>query len=877
MEFPTRFNPPESEGRIYRLWEGEGYFGAAPDSTKPPFVVVIPPPNVTGSLHMGHALNNTLQDVLVRWKRMDGHEALYLPGMDHAGIATQAVVEKELKKEGKRRHEMGREAFLQRVWEWKEKYGNTILYQLRRLGCSCDWTRTRFTMDEAYTRAIRVVFVSLFKKGLIYRGLYAVNWCPGPCQTALSDLEVVRKDGEMGKFWFVRYPLKGGGQVTVATTRPETMLGDTAVAVNPKDPRYESLVGRSVLLPFVNREIPVIADEFVDSSFGTGAVKITPAHDAADFECASRHSLRAVVVLDSRGSMNENAGPFRGLDRFDCRERIVSELGKLGLLEKVEETPSYAGRCYRCDTILEPYLSEQWFVRMRELARPAIEAVRRGDVRFVPDRWSKVYFDWMESIRDWCISRQLWWGHRIPVWYCACGESLAAVETPPACPKCGTKEMRQDEDVLDTWFSSALWPFATLGWPEETPDLEKFYPTQTLVTGRDIINLWVARMIMSGLEFRGEVPFRTVVINATLMDDNGERMSKSKGTGVDPLELIDKYGADAVRFALVRLSTGSQDIRFGRRLSQTRTEDARNFVTKLWNACRYVSQKVGAAAPSLPENPAIEDRWILSRLSTVGAQVSECLAKYDFSEVAQALYRFVWNDFCDWYIELSKRRVEEEDARRTLSYVVDVTLRLLHPLAPFVTEEIWQRFRELGAEKAESMMLASWPEPPASLRDPELEEEMDLVFECVRAIREKRNANKIAAKQALAAVISARDDRSARLLEAGRGIIVSQANLSDLKIGNGLAKPSRSLTAESANATIWLPMGSDFDARRERELTRKEIEERRLRRERLQAQLSNSAFRAAKPELAAKLEEELRGLDGEIASLEAHRKEIEEL
>jgi valyl-tRNA synthetase len=871
MDFATRFDPKEAEPRIYAQWEEGGHFTPDPGSSREPFTMVIPPPNVTGSLHLGHALNNTLQDILARWKRMEGYEALYLPGTDHAGIATQNAVEKDLRKtEKKGREDLGRDEFLQRVWTWKERYGNTILQQLRRLGCCCDWTRTRFTMDEGYTRAIRHVFVSLFKKGFIYRGLAIVNWCP-KCRTALSDLEVVKpEDPPPGKLWHIRYPVKGepGKFVTVATTRPETMLGDTAVAVHPDDARTKSLVGRTLVLPLMNREIPVVADAFVDPKFGTGAVKVTPAHDPNDFECAKRLKLPALVVMDEGATMNENAGPYKGLDRFECRKRVVADLEALGLMEKIEDHATPVGRCYRCETPVEPYLSEQWFCSMKALAAPAIAAVRRGEVKFHPDRWSKLCLDWMENIRDWCISRQIWWGHRIPVWYCPNKHAVASADDAAACPRCGSKELSQDPDVLDTWFSSALWPFATLGWPEETSDLEKFYPTQVLVTGRDIINLWVARMIMMGLEFRGEKPFTDVVIHATLMDDKGERQSKTKGTGVDPLVLIDEYGADPLRFALAWVTTGTQDLKFGKVFSKQRVEMARNFVTKLWNAARYASQKIGDAPPKRPrEGLADEDRWILSRLSAAVGGVTGSLERYAFGEAAQALYSFVWDDFCDWYIELSKRRADHPAARQTLAHVLDTTLRIMHPFTPFVTEEIWQR---LGRRQA----LISVPWPDEGAREEPLERRMALVFEAVGAIRDLRTRNNIPPRTARSAVISAKDEETAALLGAGAEIIRDQAATDELSIGVNLPKPRFSATSARAAFTVHLPLEGKIDRAAETGRTRKELEKAREQAAQMERQLANEEFVKRKPELAGEVREKLRALGQRIAELEAHLTEL---
>jgi valyl-tRNA synthetase len=875
MDFATRFDPKEAEDRLYKYWEQAGLFTADADSSKEPFTIVIPPPNVTGSLHIGHALNNTLQDILIRVKRMQGFEALYVPGTDHAGIATQTVVERELReKEKKSKWDLGREEFLKRIWQWKEQSGNTILMQLRRLGCSCDWSRVRFTMDESYSRAIRTVFVSLFKKRLIYRGLAIVNWCPKD-KTALSDLEVESPDeAPLGKLWHINYPVKGqpGKFLTVATTRPETMLGDTAVAVHPDDPRYKALIGKTVILPLLDREIPVIGDAIlVDPKFGSGVVKVTPAHDPNDFECGKRNKLPAITIMDESAVINENGGPYKGLDRYEARKKIVADLEALGLLVKTEDHKVPAGTCYRCGTVVEPYLSEQWFCAMKELAAPAIAAVKRGEITFHPERWTKLYLDWMENIRDWCISRQIWWGHRIPVWYCPNKHAVAAVENPASCPQCSSKELAQDNDVLDTWFSSALWPFATLGWPDETADLEKFYPTQVLVTGRDIINLWVARMIVSGFEFRGEKPFTDVVINATILDDKGERMSKVKRNGVDPLELIDAYGADALRFAMAWVTTGTQDVRFGKNLSRQRTEMSRNFVTKLWNAARYASEKIGDAPASVAKTGlADEDRWILSRLATTVDRVTSTIEHYEFGEAAQELYKFVWDDFCAWYLELSKRRADDLAVRQTLAYVLDTTLRVMHPFTPFFTEEIWQK---LG--RKQSIMTAAWPDPSDALLNPDLEKRMALVFEAVGILREVRNRNTIAPKIALTAVISAKDEATAALLKAGTEIIRDQANLDELSIGVGVAKPKFSATGASTHFTVYVPLEGKIDAKAEIERTKKETAKTREQIAQAEKQLSNEEFRKRKPELAQEIGEKLAALRTKLAELEAHLKELE--
>jgi len=874
MDFATRFEPREAEPRLYAAWEQAGLFRADAESSREPFTMVIPPPNVTGALHMGHALNNTLQDILGRVKRMEGREVLWVAGTDHAGIATQNVVEKELRKtENKSRWELGRDEFLKRVWKWKEQYGNTILNQLRRLGCSCDWSRTRFTMDEGYSRAIRTVFVSLFRKQLIYRGLAIVNWCPKD-KTALSDLEVnTPEDPPPGKLWHIRYPVKGeaGRFLTVATTRPETMLGDTAVAVHPDDPRYQSLIGKTVILPLLDREIPVIGDGIlVDPKFGSGVVKVTPAHDPNDFECGKRHHLPAIIVMDESAVMNDKAGPYRGLDRYEARKKIVADLEAQGLLVKTEDHRVAAGTCYRCDTVIEPYLSEQWFCSMKALAAPAIAAVKQGEIRFKPDRWTKVYLDWMENIRDWCISRQIWWGHRIPVWYCPNRHAVASVEDPSSCPECRSTDLRQDNDVLDTWFSSALWPFATLGWPDETPDLEKFYPTQVLVTSRDIINLWVARMIVSGLEFRGEKPFTDVIIHATIMDDAGKRMSKSKGTGVDPLELIDAYGADALRFSLAWLVTGTQDLKFGKQFSKQRVEMSRNFVTKLWNAARFAAPAIAGVAPEPPESGLTgEDRWILSRLTGTIEAVTEAIDTYEFSDAAQHLYKFVWDDFCDWYIELSKRRMTEPAAKQTLSYVLDTVLRLMHPFTPFVTEEIWQK---LGRQQP--LMTAAWPEPKAT-RNPGIEQLMAQVFEAVGVVREVRNRNSIAPKIELSVVLSAKDDSTGALLKAGADIIRDQANVSELSVGVNLPKPKFSATGASTTFTVYVPLEGKIDRKAEIERTKKELEKTRAQIAQAEQQLSNEEFRRRKPDLAREIEEKAAALAAKVQELEAHRKELD--
>ncbi|MFY9415827.1 MAG: valine--tRNA ligase, partial [bacterium] len=718
----TVYNPRVVEDKWYQYWMEGDYFRPTIDPEQEPFTIVIPPPNVTGALHMGHALDNTIQDVLIRWKRMTGVPTLWLPGTDHAGIATQARVVESLAQEGLTPQDLGREKFLERTWQWKEQYGGRIIEQLKRLGASCDWSRERFTMDEGCSRAVREVFVSLFEKGLIYRGDYIVNWCP-QCGTAISDIEVEHEEEE-GKLWHFRYPLiDGEGYVTVATTRPETILGDTAVAVHPEDERYRDLVGKKLVLPGVGRQIPIVADPYVDPEFGSGAVKVTPAHDPNDFLIGLRHGLEQVVVMAPDGTMNENAGKYQGMDRLECREALVADFDREGYLVKVEDHLHAVGHCSRCDTTIEPLLSKQWFVRMKPLAEPALEAVRQGQIRFVPERFTKIYCDWLENIRDWCISRQLWWGHRIPVWYCQdCDEIIASREDLNQCPHCGG-EVEQDPDVLDTWFSSALWPFSTLGWPDDTEDLNYFYPTSVLVTGRDIIFFWVARMIFMGLEFMQEEPFREVLIHGLVLDSQGRKMSKSLGNGIDPLEVIEEYGADTLRFMLMTSTTPGNDMRF----YWERVENCRNFANKIWNASRFALMNLTDFQPEGIEEDqlaySMADRWILSRLNRTIARVTEELEEYQLGEAATTLYEFIWGEFCDWYIEMIKPRLyakEDGEGRRTSQYVLwkvlETTLRLLHPFMPFITEEIWQHLPHGGP----SICVAPWPE--AGDTDPAVEE-----------------------------------------------------------------------------------------------------------------------------------------------------------
>ncbi|MDY0150400.1 MAG: valine--tRNA ligase, partial [Kiritimatiellia bacterium] len=719
-ELPKQVDTKAIEEKWNAWWEEKGYAHAEAGQAGKPYSIVIPPPNVTGILHMGHALNNTVQDVMIRRKRMQGHTTVWVPGTDHAGIATQNAVEKDLKKQGKNRWDMPRDEFMKRVWEWKEKYGGTILNQLEKLGASCDWQRTRFTMDEGLSDAVAEVFVRLYDKKLIYRGEYIINWCPR-CGTALSDEESEHEE-QAGHLWHIRYPVKGGRKnecVVVATTRPETLLGDTAVAVNPRDERYDKLKGRTLLLPILGREIPVIEDDFVDPQFGTGAVKVTPAHDPNDFEMGRRHDLPMLNVMTDTGDMNENAGPYQGLDRFACRTKIVDDLQATGLLLKVEDHANSVGHCYRCHTVVEPRLSPQWFVKMKPLARPAIDAVKDGHVRFVPERWNKVYLDWMDNIRDWCISRQIWWGHRIPVFYCEaedCQHQWAARGQPTACPRCGAKSIHQDPDVLDTWFSSWLWPFSVFGWPQETPDLKTFYPTNDLVTAPEIIFFWVARMIMAGLEFMGEVPFRRVYLHGTVRDNKGRKMSKSLGNSIDPLDIIKDFSADALRFSLIALTATGQDVY----ISKEKFELGRNFGTKIWNAARFLQmftdgETVAVQAPQF--DPALltaDDQHILARLHKTVAACDENIDRCRFNDYAKTIYDFFWHEFCDWYVEYAKLPLKGDDKARkaevlkVMHYVLSRALCLLHPIMPFLTEELWQGMGY--AAMAESIMIAPWPE-----------------------------------------------------------------------------------------------------------------------------------------------------------------------
>ncbi|MEO0050009.1 MAG: valine--tRNA ligase [candidate division WOR-3 bacterium] len=817
-DFPSRYDPKPVEEKWYRFWEENGYCTARPDSPKPKFSIVIPPPNVTGSLHMGHALDNTLPDILIRRKKMQGYETLWLPGTDHAGIGTQVKVEQMLAKEGKTRFDLGREEFLKRAWEWKEKYGNEIVKQLRRLGCLLDWTRFRFTLDEVCARAVREAFVRYYEKGLIYRGLRIVNWCPR-CLTALSDLEVKDKE-ERSYLWYIRYPLMDdeGKFVVVATTRPETMLGDTAVAVNPNDERYQHLVGKMLSLPLTERKIPVIADEAVEMGFGTGAVKVTPAHDPVDFEIGERHKLERVKVIGDDGRMT-NLVPrrYQGMTREECRQAVIEDLRAQGRLEKIEDYIHAVGTCDRCGTVIEPLASEQWFVRMKPLAEPAIRVVEQGKVRFYPERWKKVYLDWMGQVRDWCISRQLWWGHRIPVWYCPCGERIVAREEPQRCPRCGGEKLRQDEDVLDTWFSSALWPFATMGWPEETVDYRTFFPTDFLTTDPDIIFRWEARMIFSSIFFTGRIPFVDVYIHSTVLDRHGARMSRSKGVGVDPLEIIEKYGTDACRFTIAYLESQSQSYR----LWDERFELGRNFANKVWNACRLVAPFVTNERSEFPQAESLNpiDNWIVGCFNQTLERVNKGFDNYNFSSAAQALYEFFWHDLCDWYLEFAKPRMKAKDptAIAVLTALMKGSLQLLHPIMPFITEELWHRLRFGEGSILDSCWPVAFPHTEAGVKD--VERMRDLII----GIRQVRAEMRVPAKSAIECVVNTSDEKFIRFLKEEEGLIKELAKVSRLRFES--VRPRASSAIVFPDWEAYIPLAGIVDVKRELERVRREMEE----------------------------------------------------
>jgi valyl-tRNA synthetase len=888
FNLPKTYDPALYESSLYDWWEKEGFFkpetqwklGQARRDAKP-FVISMPPPNVTGALHIGHAMTAAVEDLMIRYHRMKGEPTLWVPGSDHAGIATQNVVERELAKEGLTRQALGRERFLERVWQWKREYGARITQQHRRLGVSCDWDRERFTLDEGLSRAVRVAFVRLYERGLIYRGPRLVNWCPR-CQTAISDLEVEHEE-EMGRLWTVRYYLEGGDHIDVATTRPETILGDTAVAVHPEDERYRPLIGRIALLPILGRRIPIIADAAVDPAFGTGAVKVTPGHDPNDYEMGQRHHLPIVNAMNYDGTMSAEAGPYAGLERYACRRRLLDDLRAAGQLIKEEDHALSIGHCQRCGTVVEPLISTQWFVKAKPLAEPAIAAVREGRIRIVPERFTRIYFHWMENIRDWCISRQLWWGHRIPVWYCDdCGRETCAITDPDRCAHCGSGRIRQDEDVLDTWFSSALWPFSTLGWPDDTPDLRTFYPTSVLETGYDILFFWVARMIMMGLAMTGDIPFHTVYLHGLIRDEFGRKYSKSLGNALDPTEVIEEYGTDALRFALVTSSTPGLDTK----LAPKRVEAARNFANKIWNAARFVlgalasGPAIARERPTLPsaENLTLADRWILSRQHRLTAEVDHLMEDYQFGEAGRQIYEFLWGEYCDWYIEIAKARLYGDDlpakttTLQTLVYVLERTLRLLHPFMPFVTEAIWQRLPHEGP----SIMLAPWPTDSAAFRDEGAEADMGLLLEAIRGIRNARAEYNVEPARRIGALVSA--GARAALFEAQRDLLVTQARLAParLHIAEHFDAPPQVATVVAGNVTIYLPLAEMLDIEAERARLAKELSAARAELARAEGTLARPGFlEKAPPAVVENERKRLSAAQEKVARLEARLAALE--
>ena len=829
-ELSTKYNPKEVEDRIYKFWQDNNLFSAKTNSKKNPFCIVIPPPNITGVLHMGHALNNTIQDILIRYKRMQGFETLWMPGTDHAGIATQNAVERELAKEGKRRQDIGRDEFLKKLWAWREEYGDTIILQLKKLGASCDWSRTRFTMDEHYSEAIKEVFVRLYEKGLIYQGEYIINWCPR-CQTALSDEEAQHKEVK-GALYYFRYPFKDNPKkyVVLATTRPETMLGDTAVAVNPKDKRYKELVGKVLILPLIEREIKIIADSAVDPKFGTGCVKVTPAHDPNDFEIAKRHNLEFINIMRPDGTLNNNAGEFEGMDRFEARQAILEVLEEKKLLERTEAHMHAVGHCYRCHTIVEPYLSKQWFVKMKPLAKPAIAMVKKGKIKFIPNRWTKVYLNWMENIRDWCISRQIWWGHRIPVWYCQdCPDGQNVVvsrDRPDTCPKCDSYNLVQDEDVLDTWFSSWLWPFATFYWPNNSEDLKYFYPTSVLVTAPEIIFFWVARMIMAGLEFMGDIPFKDVYIHGTVRDQTGVKMSKSLGNIIDPLEIIDGYGTDALRFSLIAITATGTDVF----LSKEKFELGRNFANKIWNASRLIlmNLKEKSAEHDLcqiyaKEQLALPERWILSRLYSIIDKVNRAIDKYRFNEAGNLLYEFFWHEFCDWYLEIIKERFSDKNSQIIAYKILEKSLRMLHPFMPFITEEIWQRF----SSKSGPIATQGLPHLQRQMIDGKTESQMQILINLITTIRNVRANWNVDNYKKIDIVLRISDSKIRKILEKNSNIVKNLAKIENLTIKKSIRPPANSARGVVEKIDFCVPLVNIIDISKEKERIKNQIKNQR--------------------------------------------------
>ena len=842
-ELAKAYEPHEVEERIYEFWMNGKYFHAEVDSKKKPYTIVIPPPNITGQLHMGHALDETLQDILIRFRRMQGYSALWLPGTDHASIATEAKIVEAMKQEGVTKEDIGRDGFMKRAWEWKEKYGGTIISQLKKLGSSCDWDRERFTLDEGCSKAVKEVFVKLYNEGLIYRGERMINWCPN-CKTSISDAEVdfAEKDGN---FWHIRYPLAdGSGYLNLATTRPETMLGDTAVAVHPEDERYQHLIGKMLILPLVGREIPIVADTYVEQDFGTGVVKITPAHDPNDFEVGLRHNLPVINIMDESGIINENGGEYQGMDRLDARKKIVKALEEQGYLIKVEPIKHNVGTCYRCKTVVEPRVSKQWFVKMEPLAKPAVKAVEDGEVKFVPERFDKIYFNWMNNIKDWCISRQLWWGHRIPAWYCDdCNEITVSRETPHACCKCGSTHIHQDEDTLDTWFSSALWPFSTLGWPDNTEELNYFYPTNTLVTGYDIIFFWVARMIFSGLAHMGKVPFDTVFIHGIVRDANGVKMSKSLGNGIDPLEVIDQYGADALRFMLATGNSPGNDMRY----SPEKVEASRNFANKIWNAARFILMNLEGheIKNELPNELTTEDKWIISSFNRVAKEITENLEKFELGIAAQKIYDFLWDVFCDWYIEIAKIRMNSDDAqtaqnaREVLVWVMTGTLKLLHPFMPFITEEIWQTLPHEG----DALIVAQWPEYCQEHDFPEAELEVQRIMDVIRGVRNRRAEMNVPPSRKTNLYIATAEPNT---FENGIAILNKLAYATQITIGQAFDIEG-AVTIVTNDAKVYIPMDELVDKKAELARLNKELETAKKQFAQVNGKLNNQGFLSKAP------------------------------